>query len=64
MRRARIIGAAVGALAGFMLGNGSGIVGGPFVGVAGEIVFVPLGAAWGLSAGPDLTDRLKGWMRR
>ena len=59
VRRSRIVGASVGAALGFFFGGGTGIVGGPFVGVAGVLVFVPIGFVWGLSAGPDLTDKIR-----
>lgn len=51
----------VGGLLGFFLGSGTGIVGGPFVGVAGVFVFVPIGVFWGMSAGPDLAGKIREW---
>lgn len=51
----RIIGAVVFGLLGFfLLGAGTGIVGGPFGAVAGASVFGTIGMIYGWSAGPDL----------
>lgn len=61
MRRSRFCGMVVGGLLGFFLGSGTGIVGGPFVGVAGVFVFVPIGVFWGMSAGPDLAGKIREW---
>lgn len=56
---ARILGAVVGGVIGFLVGSGTGIVGGPFVAVAGVSVFCAIGVFWGLSAGPDFAKLLK-----
>lgn len=61
VRRSRIIGATLGGTIGFLVGSGTGIVGGPFVAMAGVVVFTAIGIGWGLSAGPDLVDRVREW---
>ncbi len=61
MRKSRAIGGITGGILGFLIGSGTGIVGGPFVAVAGVSVFTVIGIGWGLSAGPDVADKLKAW---
>lgn len=66
--KARIVGLIVFGLVGFLLGAGTGIVGGVFVGVPGVFVFTILGAIYGLSGGPDIARCLRRfstvWMRK
>lgn len=57
--KTRILSSLVGAFLGFMVGGGTGIVGGVFGSVAGVMVFTTIGAAWGWSAGPDLVRAIK-----
>lgn len=64
MRRSRIVGAGIGGITGFLIGSGTGTVGGPFVAMAGVTVFTLIGVFWGLSAGPDLTDKVRSWLSR
>ena len=59
--KARILGSLGGMILGALLGSGTGIVGGVFVAVAGASVFMLIGAAWGLSAGPDVARILGRW---
>lgn len=59
MRKSRVVGGTTGGIIGFLVGSGTGIVGGPFVAVAGVFVFTLIGIGWGLSAGPDIADKLR-----
>jgi hypothetical protein len=45
----------------FIVGGGTGIVGGIFGAIAGVLVFTIIGAFWGWSAGPDLAQTIKRW---
>lgn len=58
---ARAIGTICGAALGFLIGAGTGIVGGPFGAMAGVLVFTTGGAIWGFSAGPDLALQINRW---
>lgn len=62
MRTSRIFGAVIGGTIGFLVGSGTGIVGGPFVAMAGVLVFTAIGIGWGISAGPDLSDKVRAWL--
>lgn len=57
----RIAGTVGGGLLGLILGDGTGIVGGVFGGIAGASVFMFIGAIWGFSAGPDLARQVDRW---
>jgi uncharacterized protein YcfJ len=59
--KARVLGSIVGAAIGFIVGGGTGIVGGIFGARAGVLVFTIIGAFWGWSAGPDLAQTIKRW---
>lgn len=59
--KTRLIGTAFGGVVGFLVGAGTGIVGGPFGAVAGVTVFTVGGAIWGFSAGPDLVRAINRW---
>lgn len=52
--KARFIGLAGFGFLGFLLGTGTGIVGGVFVGVPGVLVFTTLGVIYGWSGGADI----------
>ena len=60
----RLIGGAIFAFVGFLVGSGTGIVGGPFGAIAGVFVFTIIGAAWGWSAGPDIVRLVLRWTKR
>lgn len=62
--KTRILSSLFGAFLGFMIGGGTGIVGGVFGAVAGVMVFTTIGAAWAWSAGPDLVKAIKRWRSR
>lgn len=53
MLRRRLVGSTTLGALGFRLGDGTGIVGGPFGAVAGVGIFATIGACHGWSAGPD-----------
>jgi uncharacterized protein YcfJ len=57
----RILGALAGAFLGALIGSGTGIVGGVFGAIAGIGLFIFIGAAWGVSAGPDIAKQLNKW---
>lgn len=59
--KARIVGVAIGVVAGAIIGGGTGIVGGPFGAVAGASVFMIGGGIWGFSAGPDVARQVEKW---
>lgn len=62
--KTRILSSLFGAFLGFLVGGGTGIVGGVFGAVAGVMVFMTIGAAWGWSAGPDLMRAIDRWRSR
>ena len=55
----RAAGAAIGGFVGFLIGTGTGIVGGPFGATAGVTIFSLVGVGWGISAGPDVAALLR-----
>ena len=57
--KARLVGLILFAFIGFLLGAGTGIVGGVFVGVPGVFVFTTFGAIYGWSGGPDIARGLR-----
>lgn len=59
--KTRILGSLIGAFTGFLIGGGTGIVGGVFGAIAGVLVFTTIGAAWGWSAGPDVARTVQRW---
>lgn len=59
--KSRVLGSLAGAAIGFMIGSGTGIVGGVFGAKAGVLIFTAIGAVWGWSAGPDLVKLIQRW---
>jgi len=56
--RKRVIGAAIGGLAGLIFGSGTGIVGLPFGAIAGWPLFLVLGAVIGFFSATDISNIL------
>lgn len=54
LMKTRLMGVVVGGAIGFLIGTGTGIVGGPFGAVAGLFVFTLIGVGWGFSAAADI----------
>lgn len=62
--KTRVLGSLVGGAIGFIVGAGTGIVGGIFGAIAVVLFFTVIGVAWGWSAGPDLAQAIQRLRRR